>query len=143
MRILDERRDAFRFQRSFDCNSFHDSRLNKDHACVEMSFVHGAGDGRGGLQSVLTISEPGLKPWTTFDTSGYQRFQPAADFLHVRSRVEGGDAEVSLACGAKAGAGGDDDLGLVAKSRTAPAAASTSANQATRQIGAGKKPGYD
>ena len=50
-----------------------------------------------------------------FSASRDQRLQPGADFLHVRPRVEGGDAEIAFARRTEAGTGsdglGDDDIG--------------------------------
>lgn len=41
------------------------------------------------------------------------RFEAPADFLDILTGVEGRDAEIAFTCGAKARAGGDNDLGFL------------------------------
>lgn len=54
-----------------------------------------------------------IPPESSWSSSLHQRLQSTADFLNIRARVKGRDAEVAFAGGTEAGAGGDDDLRLL------------------------------
>ncbi len=92
LRNLNERRYSLCLERSFDRNLFHPVRIRKPEDGVERFFG-------------CFRNQSNHLPLTP-----HQRFQSAANFLHVRTRVEGGNAEVTFTRRAEAGAWGDDDL---------------------------------